>query len=106
MDPNELVNLTEKDHNIVRNWITGKILYKTYNGLGDACDWMMSRINMLDIENTSADEILADGTLGGSWFISDLLENNKDGWELEDGTIIIGRIDDNTGAWVIERRHK
>ena len=93
-------------YNVVRDWRNGTILFRTRRGLGAACEWMMSRIDDLDIENTSADEILDGGELGGSWFIYDLLENNPSGWELDDGTIIIGRIDDHTGKWVIERRRK
>ena len=93
-------------YNVVRDWNTGKIPYTTHKGLGDACEWMMSRIDTLDNEETSADEILEDGELGGSWFISDLLENNPNGWELNDGTLIIGRINDATNEWTIERRKK
>lgn len=93
-------------YNVVRDWNTGKILYTTHKGLGNACEWMMPRIDTLDIKETSADEILENGELGGSWFISDLLENNPNGWELNDGTLIIGHIDDATDEWIIERRKK
>lgn len=95
-----------RPYNIVRDWNARKILYTTLEGLSDACEWMMSRIETLDIDNTSADEILENEELSGSWFISDLLENNPQGWELNDGTIVAGHIDDETGKWIIERRSK
>ena len=90
-------------YNVVRDWNTGKILFRTRRGLGVACDWMMSRIDDLDIVYTSADEILENGDLGGSWFITDLLENNPDGWTLPDGTVIKGKIDIKTLNWVITK---
>lgn len=92
-------------YNIVRNWKTGEILYTTYEGLDDACDWMMERIDELDIEHTSADEILENGEIGGAWFITDLLENNPDGWPLPNGTVIVGKIDDKTWDWVITKNN-
>lgn len=93
-------------YNVVRDWSSGKVLFRTRRGLDAACNWMMSRIETLDINETSADSIYDNGELGGSWFISDLLDENPDGWELDDGTVIIGHRDYNTGSWIIERRHK
>lgn len=95
-----------KAYNIVHDWNTNETLYTTFDGLDDACDWMMARIDEFDIHNVSADEVLADGDLGGSWFIVDLLENNPNGWTLPDGTVVIGRIDDKTWDWVITKEPK
>lgn len=89
-------------YNVVRDWNKRQILFRTRRGLDVACEWMMSRIDDLDIDNTSADEILDGGELGGSWFIGDLLENNPEGWKRDDGSIVIGKRMDN-GKWYIKK---
>ena len=81
-------------YNRVHDWNANKTLYVTRNGFGDALDWMMSRADQFDHDNTSVDEVQEDGEITGWWTIADLFANNQGLWQLEDGTII----KDNTEA--------
>ena len=75
-------------YNRVQDWKENTTLYVTRKGFGDALDWMMSRADKLDHNETSVDEVQEDGELTGWWTIQDLFDNNHGQWELSDGTIV------------------
>ena len=75
-------------YNRVYNWKAKETLYTTRKGFDDALDWMMSRADQLDHDETSVDEVQENGEITGWWTITDLFENNNGKWELEDGTIV------------------
>lgn len=78
-------------YNVVRNAKQDGYLYATRRGLGDAIDWMMSRIaefDPSDFDDIAVEEVQEDGEVTGWWSIDDLFGDNPNGWELLDGTIV------------------
>ena len=79
-------------YNIVRNPKTNEILYETREGLGNAVDWMMSRVwlfNTEDFDEIAVEAVSEDGEVTGWWTIDDIFWENDGSWQLEDGRVIL-----------------
>lgn len=79
-------------YNRVYNDSTKEVLYETREGLGDALDWMMARVESefagFGEEDICTEEVQENGEVTGWWTVGDIFACNPGGWELPDGTIV------------------